>query len=159
MFNAFTHSCSVPSVLQKLAERLPKAREVREAPHSCLCPPGKICLLLSLLPTHQLFTHKGFGGLNCYKTTHNKIHNCKCSFMSVLQVVFTSLLCFSLWSQWFSDLAFIWNGLCFCVGTCNNCHIPVVVSGFSCIFMYGSLHFLCILKQQQQHTKTKLDYK
>ncbi|TMS04472.1 Collagen alpha-1(XXV) chain, partial [Larimichthys crocea] len=25
---------------EKLAARLPKAREVREAPHSCLCPPG-----------------------------------------------------------------------------------------------------------------------
>lgn len=27
--------------MQKLAARLPKTREAREAPHSCLCPPGK----------------------------------------------------------------------------------------------------------------------
>ncbi|XP_059216003.1 collagen alpha-1(XXIII) chain-like [Centropristis striata] len=27
---------------EKLAARLPKTREVREAPHSCLCPPGKV---------------------------------------------------------------------------------------------------------------------
>ncbi|KAM7408082.1 hypothetical protein PAMA_001979 [Pampus argenteus] len=26
---------------EKLAARLPKTREVREAPHSCLCPPGE----------------------------------------------------------------------------------------------------------------------
>ncbi|KAL6101465.1 col13a1 [Pungitius sinensis] len=27
---------------EKLAARIPKTRESREAPHSCLCPPGKL---------------------------------------------------------------------------------------------------------------------
>lgn len=33
---------SVPSLSQKLEAHLPKTREVREAPHSCLCPPGEL---------------------------------------------------------------------------------------------------------------------
>ncbi|KAF7667871.1 hypothetical protein LDENG_00040780 [Lucifuga dentata] len=36
---------------EKLAARLPKTRDVREAPHSCLCPPGKSLTLHPSLPS------------------------------------------------------------------------------------------------------------
>ncbi|CDQ70426.1 unnamed protein product [Oncorhynchus mykiss] len=43
---------------EKLAARLPKTRETREAPHSCVCPPGKpLCHpLLTSYPTPSLLT-------------------------------------------------------------------------------------------------------
>ena len=40
------------SFVQKLATRLPKTREVREAPHNCLCPPGKILTLHTFIHPH-----------------------------------------------------------------------------------------------------------
>lgn len=42
----------VPSLLQKLAARLPKTREAREVSHNCLCPPGKFLTFHRIHHTH-----------------------------------------------------------------------------------------------------------
>ncbi|TDH00978.1 hypothetical protein EPR50_G00175390 [Perca flavescens] len=41
---------------EKLAARLPKTREAREAPHSCLCPPGKFLPASIHSPIHRFLS-------------------------------------------------------------------------------------------------------